>query len=171
LDYFHTKALFSIPSPDLLVSKLPALAVIADAARSTIFDAAFIAVAVLIARRLAKVWWKAVALMLGVCILLPLDIRTPGEFALEYGIALMAGIAVLAFSRYFARDNYLAYALACWAEAMRGGVTEMFGTGLTAMHLQGWIVLAVLVASILWALAPSLTGGAEVAPQKLTAVS
>ena len=38
-------------------------------------------------------------------------VRTPGELALQYGIALLTGAGALLFCYRFARDNYLAYAV------------------------------------------------------------
>jgi membrane protease YdiL (CAAX protease family) len=157
-DRFHAQALFSIGSPDLIVNTAPALVAIANAVRSTIFFGAMVATIGLILGRLSTGWMKIVAGLLAVFILLPLDIRTPGELALQYGIALLTAAGALLFCKIFARSNYLAYALVFWALSFRGPLGELFGTSIPAMHVQGWIIVAVLCGSVVWALLPSMTG-------------
>jgi membrane protease YdiL (CAAX protease family) len=165
LDRFHAQALFSIGSPDLIVNKAPALVAIVDAVRSTIFYAAMLGTIALIAGRLFRGWMKLLAGLLAVFILLPLDIRTPGELALQYGIALLTAGGTLLFCKQFARSNYPAYALVFWALSFRGPLGELFGTSIPAMHLQGWIVVAVLAGSVVWALLPAMSGEAVVKAQ------
>jgi hypothetical protein len=48
---------------------------------------------------------------------LPNDVRTPGEFLLHYVISLTTAAAGIAFCWFFARRNYLAYALVLWLMA------------------------------------------------------
>ena len=165
LDRFHAQALFSIGSPDLIVNTAPALVAFADAVRSTIFYGAMVATIALIVGRLSRGWMKPLMGLLAVFILLPLDIRTPGELALQYGIALLTVVGALLFCKKFARNNYLAYALVLWALSFRGPLGELFGTSIPAMHLQGWIVVAVLGASVVWVLLPVMTGKAAVPAQ------
>ena len=84
------------------------------------------------------------------------DIRTPGEFALQYGMAaIWAGCAVL-FCVCFARKNYLAYALVLWAMALRPAMMALFGNANAALERQGWMVAGVLAVSVVWAVAPAL---------------
>ncbi len=165
MDRFHAQALFSIGSPDLIVSAAPALAAIANAVRSTIFYGSMVGTVALIARRLPKRWMQLGAGLLAVFVLMPTDIRTPGELAFEYGIALVTGAGMLLFCYRFARNNYLAYAVVLWALSLRGPLGELFGTSLAAMHVQGWIIAAVLAGSVVWAVLPGLTGGAAVKAQ------
>ena len=165
MDRFHQVALFSVGSPDLIVSASPALAAITTAVRSTILDAATLGTIALLAVRLSKLWMRVAAGLLAVFILLPTDIRTPGELAFEYGIGLFTAVVALAFCSRFARRNYLAYALVLWALALRGPLGELFGTGLASMHIQGWIVAGALAAVVLWGLAPSVLGRAPVQAQ------
>ena len=165
LDRFHAQALFSIGSPDLMVSAAPALAAIADAVRSTIFYAAMVGTIALIVSKLSRSWMKLLAGLLAVFNLLPLDIRTPGELALQYGIGLLTVVGALLFCQRFARSNYLAYAVVLWALALRGPLGELFGTSIPAMHLQGWILVAALVAGVVWAVLPAMTAKAAVKSQ------
>jgi hypothetical protein len=161
MDHFHTQALFSVGSPDLIVSSAPALVAVANAFRSTIFDGAMLGTIALIAGRLSSGWMKLLAGLLAVFILLPLDIRTAGEFTLEYGIALLTVAGAVLFCVHFARGNYLAYAVVLWALSFRGPLGELFGTSIPAMHLQAWIIVAVLAASVLWAVLPGVTATAK----------
>jgi hypothetical protein len=165
LDHFHAQALFSVGSPDLIVNAAPALVAVANAVRSTIFYAATLGTIALIVDRLSSGWVKLLAGLLAVFILLPLDIRTPGELALHYGIALMTAAGAVLFCKTFARSNYLAYALVFWALSFRGPLGELFGTSIPAMRVQGWIVVAVLAASVIWALLPAMTGSSAVKAQ------
>jgi hypothetical protein len=90
------------------------------------------------------------------------EIRTPGEFALQYAMAaIWAGCAVL-FCVLFARKNYLAYALVFWAMALRPAIAELFGNGNPALERQGWMVAGVLAVSVVWAVAPALRRKASV---------
>ncbi|HLK63585.1 MAG TPA: CPBP family glutamic-type intramembrane protease [Bryobacteraceae bacterium] len=169
LDRFHAQALFSIGSPDLLISAVPSLGAIANAVRSTIFDAAELAVLALIARRLSSGWMKISAFLLMMFVPLPLDIRTPGELVLQYGIAALSGLVAWLFCWKFARENYLAYALVFWAFSLRDPIVELLGIPLPAMHVHGWIVAAVLASTVLWALWPSLTPGKAVQAREIPA--
>jgi len=155
-DRFHAHAVFAISSPDLIVSAGPALAAMADAVRSTILLAAVIGTIVLIMRKLPEEWMKLAAGLLGVCTLLPLNIRTPGELALQYGIAVVAGAGAVAFCLWFARGNYLAYALVLWAFSLRGPLGELFGNSIPRLQAQGWILVAVLAASLVWTVWPAV---------------
>ena len=156
MDRFHAQALFSMGTPNLIVNTAPALAAIAGAVQSTVVSAAFLGLVVLILRRLPRSWmvWPAGAIALFVQ--LPLDIRTPGEFALQYGLALATAAASVAFCIWFGRTNYLAYALVFWALALRGPLAELFGTPIASLQVQGWIVAAALAATVIWAVAPAL---------------
>jgi hypothetical protein len=71
----------------------------------------------------------------------------------------------------FARGNYLAYALVFWALSLRGPLAELFGTSLPAMQVQGWIIVAVLTAGVVWAVLPAMTGKAVVQAQGHSATS
>ena len=160
-DRFHALALFSIDSPDLIVTTAPALVALANAVRSTIMYAALLGAIALILRRLTKEWMKLAAGLVAVFALLPLGMRTPGELALQYGIALMTMASAVLFCARFARRNYLAYALVLWVLSLRGPLGELFGNPIPALHAQGWIVVAVLATSVVWALYPATTRKSE----------
>ena len=156
MDHHHASALFAIGSPDLIVSRAPALAAVAEAARSVLMNAATLALIAIIIKKLPKRWMLAPLALAALTVNLAGDIRTPGEFALQYAMAaIWAGCAVL-FCLLFARKNYLAYALVLWAMALRPAMTELFGNANPALERQGWMVASVLAVSVVWAVAPAL---------------
>jgi hypothetical protein len=156
LDRFHAQALFAIGSPDLIVSRAPALAAVAEAVRSLLMSAATLALIAIVIKKLPKRWMVALLALAALTVNLSGEIRTPGEFALEYGMAaIWAGCAVL-FCLLFARKNYLAYALVLWAMALRPAMMELFGNGNAALERQGWMVAGVLAVTVVWAVAPAL---------------
>jgi membrane protease YdiL (CAAX protease family) len=156
LSHHHAQALFAIVSPDLIVSRAPALAAVAGAARSVLMNAAILAFIAILIKRLPKWWMLALLALAALSVNLSGDIRTLGEFALQYAMAaIWAGCAAL-FCLLFARKNYLAYALVLWAMGLRPAMMELFGNGNPALDRQGWIVAGVLAVSVVWALAPAL---------------
>jgi hypothetical protein len=162
LDRFHAQALFAIGSPDLIVSRAPALAAVAEAVRSVLMNAATLALIAIVVKKLPKWWMVALLALAALTVNLSGDIRTPGEFALQYAMAaIWAGCAVL-FCLCFARKNYLAYALVLWAMALHPAMTELFGNGNPALERQGWMVAGVLAVSVVWAVAPALRRKASV---------
>jgi membrane protease YdiL (CAAX protease family) len=156
MDHFHAQALFAIGSPDLIVSRAPALAAVAGAARLLLMNAATLAFIAILIKKLPQ--WRMLALLALAALTVNLsgDIRAPGEFALHYAMAVIwAGCAVL-FCRLFARRNYLAYALVLWIMALRPAMMQLFGNANPALERQGWMVAGVMAVSVVWALAPAL---------------
>jgi hypothetical protein len=156
IDHHHAQALLSIGSPDLIVSRAPALAAVAGAVRSLLMNAATLALIAIVIKKLPKRWMLVPLALAALTVNLSGEIRTPGEFALQYAMAaIWAGCAVL-FCLSFARKNYLAYALVLWAMALRPAIAELFGNGNPALERQGWMVAGVLAVSVVWAVAPAL---------------
>ncbi|MGA2267645.1 MAG: type II CAAX endopeptidase family protein [Bryobacteraceae bacterium] len=155
-DRFHAQALFAIGSPDLIVSHAPALAAVAEAARSLLMNAAILAFIAIVVRKLPKWWMLAPLALAALSVNLSGDIRTPGEFALQYGMALIWGGCAVLFCLCFARKNYLAYALVLWMLALRPAMMQLFGNANPALQMQGWMVAGVLALSVAWAVAPAL---------------
>jgi membrane protease YdiL (CAAX protease family) len=151
---FHANALLSFGAPTLIVSAVPALAAVSGAIRGVVLAAAVLGTLALIVRWLPRRWMLAPMGLLLAFALLPTDVRTPGEFALGYAVALLtiAGAAVVCF--WFARDNYLAYAVILWVVALRGPLGELYGNT-RPLHLG--IVTAILLGGVLWALVPMLS--------------
>ena len=164
MDRFHAQALFSISSPDMIASAAPAAAALAGAVRSTLLRAAIAGVLVLLWGHLPRRWMRAAAVLAAPFVILPSGIHTPGEFALAYGVALIPVVGAVIFCRYFARENYLAYLLALWTLGLQPAMAVLFGNANPSLHTQGWIVAAVLAATLVWAVAPAFARKATVAP-------
>jgi hypothetical protein len=156
-DRFHQYALFSIGSPDVIASALPALAVVAGALRSLLTMGALAGVLVLLFQQTTKTWIRIVGTLIAICAILPGDIRTPGEFAAHYAVGLAIAACCFAFFHSFGRRNYLAYALVLWLLALYEPMMQLLGNGNAALEMQGWIVAAIMAGSVLWAVAPALT--------------
>jgi hypothetical protein len=156
MDHHHAQALFSIGRPDLIVSRAPALAAVAQAVQPWLMNAATLALIAIVIKKLPKRWMLVPLALAALTVNLSGEIRTPGEFALQYAMAaIWAGCAVL-FCLSFARKNYLAYALVLWAMALRPAIAELFGNGNPALERQAWMVAGVLAVSVVWAVAPAL---------------
>jgi membrane protease YdiL (CAAX protease family) len=161
---FHAQALFNLGSPDIIASASPAVAALADAWRSVLTRGAALGLAVLLVHQAPKRWMAVAIGLSAVFAGLPGEIRTAGEFLLYYGAAAAAlGCAVL-WSWWIARRNYLAYALMLWVLALRAPMMQLFGNGNRALQIQGWALAAVLVLSVVWAVAPALGRGARSLP-------
>jgi membrane protease YdiL (CAAX protease family) len=148
---FHAQALLSPDAPTLIASLAPSIAAAANSLRGILLSAAVIATVVLVFRGLRRSWMRAALPILLAGALLSSDVRTPGEFALQYGMSLMTVAAAFVFCRYFARDNYLGYAVALWIFSLREPLAELYGS---PRQPHFWILLAILAAGLLWALIP-----------------
>src|ERR1019366_787154 len=161
LDRFHAQAVLSIASPDIIASAAPALAAVANAVRGLLTDGALLGLAALLAWQLpgpAKQWraMRYGAALLALCATLPSEVRTPGEFLLHYGISLAMAGAGIAFCWFFARRNYLAYALVIWLMALRTPMMQLFGSGNRALEMQAWTIGAIMAATLVWVVAPAV---------------
>jgi hypothetical protein len=153
---FHQYALFSIGSPDIIASAQPSLSVLAGAVRSLLTMAALAGLVVLLFQQTQKTWMRIAGTLVAICAILPGDIRTPGEFALQYVIALAIAACAFAFFHFFGRRNYLAYTLVLWLLALYEPMMHLLGNGNAYLEMHGWIVAAIMAASILWAVVPAL---------------
>jgi hypothetical protein len=152
---FPAQALFSIGSPDLIVSSAPALAALADAVRSTLMTAAGLAVIVMGIRKTPKRWMLVPLAFVALFAMLSPDTHTPAEFALQYGLAFVGAGAYALFCLWFARNNYLAYALALWVMALRTPLAQLFSTTNPALQVQAWIIAAAMALTLVWAAYPA----------------
>ena len=156
LQQFHAQAVFSIFSPDIIASAAPALAAVSNAVRALLTDAALLGLLTLLAWQLTKPWMRYAAALLALCATVPSEVRTPGEFLLQYTISLVMAAAGVAFCWFFARRNYLAYALVIWLVALRTPMMQLLGTGNPALQMQGYLIGAIMAATLIWAFAPAL---------------
>jgi hypothetical protein len=152
-DRFPALALYSVASPDAIATTAPAVSAIAAALMGCVL---FAAAAVTIASILRR--WKprvtvAVALLAAVS-LVPGDVRTAPEFGLHYGFALLTMAFLALWCWRFARNNYLAYALAFWAVGVLNHASGLLGTAIPAMQAQGWAAVAIGVIGAIWIVAP-----------------
>jgi membrane protease YdiL (CAAX protease family) len=155
-DRFHAVAMLSAGSRDLIGNPAPAVAAVAGAVGAVFGRAAILAVLALAAQKLTRRWMLAPLVLLAVAAMVSDDVRTPGEFALEYLVALLGVACALAFCVWFARNNYLAYALVLAGVALRPAITELFGAGSAGLQMQAWVLVAVMVAGVGWAVGPGL---------------
>jgi hypothetical protein len=166
LDRFHAQAVLSMASPDIIASAAPALAALANAVRGLLTDGALLGLAALLAWQLTRPAKQMRAMrygaaLLALCATLPSEVRTPGEFLLHYGISLAMAGAGIAFCWFFARRNYLAYALVIWLMALRTPMMQLFGSGNRALEMQGWLIGAIMAATLVWVVAPAVLGRAN----------
>jgi len=153
-NHFHDYAILSIGSPDVIASAAPAIAAVTGAVRGMVSDAALLGLIALMASQIEKPWQRVAAVLVALCASIPNQVRTPGEFLLHYGIALVLAAAGIAFCRYFARRNYLAFALLLWLMALRTPMVQLADTGNAALMAQAWLVGGVMAAGVIWAIAP-----------------
>jgi membrane protease YdiL (CAAX protease family) len=153
---FHAQAVLDIGAPDIIVSLAPAVAAVAGAVRSLLSDGAALALIGLVIYQVRKPWILVVAGLLAVAVMMPGDVRTPGEVALYYPLALLSAAGGLGLCWFFARRNYLAYALLVWMLALRGPMMELFGNGNSALNMWGWVIAAVMALTAVWAAAPAV---------------
>jgi len=149
---FHAQALFSFGSPDSIVSASPVLAALAESFRGVLFSCAGAAALALLVRKL-KLWTVPLALV-AVAAMVTDEVRTAPEFALHYGIALFTVSLAALWCWRFARNNYLAYALAFWVMELQGNISNLLGTAIPAMQMQGWILVAAAAAGAIWVVLP-----------------
>jgi membrane protease YdiL (CAAX protease family) len=152
-DRFPALALYSVNSPDAIATNAPAVSAIAGALMGCVL---FAAAAVTIAFILRK--WKPhvtvpIALIAAVS-LVPGDVRTAPEFALHYGFALLTVAFLALWCWRFARNNYLAYALAFWALGILDHASGLLGTSIPAVQVQGWAAIAIGAIGAIWVVAP-----------------
>jgi hypothetical protein len=137
------------------------VAALANAVRGLLTDAALLGLLALLAWQLTKPAkhmrvLRYGAALLALCATLPSEVRTPGEFLVFYTVALVMAGAGIAFCWFFARRNYLAYALVIWLMALRTPLMQLLGSGNRTLEIQGWMVAAIMAATLVWAVAPAL---------------
>jgi len=158
-DHFHAQAVFHIASPDLIVSASPALTALANAVRGLLVDAALLGLVALLAWQFAAPGKRTrrfaiAAALLALCATLPSEVRTPGEFCLHYALSLATAAAGVAFCYFFARRNYMAYAVVLWVMALHTPMSQLFATGNPSLTAQAWLLAGIMAASVVWAFGP-----------------
>jgi len=152
---FARQALDSIDVSNIVAGAAPAVAAAAGAVRTVLLSAAVLTLLALVVRRVSYPWVLLLLGLVALTVSLPSSVRTPGELALSYGVALLWGGGALLFCLVFGRANYLAYALAFWILALRPGAAELLAAGNSRLQAHGLAVIALMLAGIVWALWPS----------------
>jgi membrane protease YdiL (CAAX protease family) len=156
LNRFHAYAIFGGGTPDQIATAAPALSALASAASAALLLCAGFALAALVFARIRRPVLGVLAVVAIAWAMVPGGARTVPELALGFVAALLPLSAAFLFVYVFARRNLLAYGLAAWAFALRGPAADLFAQPNPALQFQGWIVAAVLVATLAWAAYGSL---------------
>lgn len=157
IDRFHTQALLSADERTVFATISPATSGIASACQEALFWLALLAVVAYVVRYLER--WPGAAVLAGLAAaagLLPGAVHTAGEFSLYYGTRLIYLAAAVLFVKYLVRRNYLAYLLIAWTLALLDKGGDLLSQPATPLRMQGGILIALLVATLAWALAPVL---------------
>ena len=154
--WFDAQAIFSIGSPDLIASSAPELSALAGAVRALLVNSAALALAAVLVEKLRKPWLVVPLVLLAAAGFVAGDVRSLGEFGLQYLLALGGLACLIAFCLWFARRNYLAYLLVFLLAALRLPVTQLFGTGNRGLEMQGVLVVLAVIGAGAWAVRPSL---------------
>ena len=157
IDRFHSCALLSAGASTAVATASPAVSGFAGAAQATLFWLALLVLVVHAVRLLRR--WPGVpilAALVAAAALVPSTAHTAGEFFLYFGIGLVYLAAGVLFAACFARGNYLVYLLAAWTLALGEKAAALFGQPDLALKIQGVALVALLLASLLWAAAPAL---------------
>ena len=59
---------------------------------------------------------------------------------------------------FFARDNWLAYALAALAFFLQSDAAKLFAEPNSALRIQAWLLIAILGMVLAWVVLPTLLG-------------
>jgi hypothetical protein len=152
--HFHAQALIDVNAPDTLASVAPSLSALSDAPASTIALGALSGLIVMLILQAHRRAILVPGALIAVSALVDSRAHNLGEFALEYGLGLSLAAAAIIFCWYFARRNYLAYALVFWLVSLAGPFAELRDT---SRSLHAWIIVVVIVLSLLWSIAPALS--------------
>ena len=155
-DRFHSVALVEVAYPSLIGLPAPAFAGLAHVVQAIFTRAAVLAIGALAVQKLRRRWMLVPLALLAACMMVSEEVRTPAEFALEYLPAVVGVGLTMAFCLWFARANYLAYALVVGMAAVHAVVVELLHSGNAGLEMQGGIVLAVVLVCLVWAVGPGL---------------
>jgi len=155
IDRFHPQALLSADARTVFATISPAASGIASACQEALFWLALLAVVAYLVRYLER--WPGAAALAGLAAvagLVPATVHTAGEFLLYYCIRLIYLAAAVLVVKYMVRRNYLAYLLIAWTLALLDKGGDLLAQPAAPLRLQGGILIALLVATLAWALAP-----------------
>jgi membrane protease YdiL (CAAX protease family) len=159
VDDFHAQALLSADARTAFATISPSVSGIASACQEALFWLVLLAIAAHLVGYLRR--WPGAAVLTGFVAaagLVPGTVHTVGEFFLYYAIRLMYLAFAVAFVKYVARGNYLAYLLSAWTLALLDKGVDLFSQPAADLRLQGGILIAVLLATVAWAVGPAVGG-------------
>jgi hypothetical protein len=156
IDHFHAQALLSADARTAFATISPAVSGVASACQEALFWLALLAIAAHLVGYLRR--WPGAAVLAGFVAaagLVPGTVHTGGEFFLYYAIRLMYLAFAVAFVKYVARRNYLAYLLSAWTLALLDNGVDLFSQPAADLRLHGGILIALLLVTVAWAVAPA----------------
>ena len=159
IDRFHPQALLSADARTVFATISPAASGIASACQEALFWLALLAVVAYLVRYLER--WPGAAALAGLAAvagLVPATVHTGGEFLLYYAIRLIYLAAAVLVVKYMVRRNYLAYLLIAWTLALLDKGGDLLAQPAAPLRLQGGVLIALLAATLAWALAPVFRG-------------
>ncbi len=157
IDRFHPHSLLSAAPHNIFGTAAPILSAIVGASQQALFWLAVLALLAELVRYLRRWPWAAVlAVLVAAAAFVPSPAHTAGEFLLYYCITLIEIGAAVVFVRFFAGRNYLAYLLTAWTLALVDRGADLLAQPAAALRQQGWVLMIVLLATLLWAAAPAL---------------
>ena len=157
IDRFHPQALLSVSAQMSYGTAAAALPGLAGASQSALFWLALLALIVYAVGSLGR--WPGAAMLAGLlaaAAFVPSGVHNGGELSLYFVITLVWLAAGVMFVKYFARANYLAYLLTVWTLALLERAADLLAQPAAALRLQGALLIALLLATLLWAVAPAL---------------
>jgi membrane protease YdiL (CAAX protease family) len=157
IDRYHPQALLSVNAQMSYGTAAAALPNLAGACQSALFWLALVALIAHAVRSLQR-WRGAVILaaLAAAAAFVPSGVHNGSELSLYY-ISMLGWLAAAAlFVKYFARGNYLAYLLTAWTLALLEKAADLLAQPADALRLQGALLIALLLATLLWAVAPAL---------------
>jgi membrane protease YdiL (CAAX protease family) len=149
IDHFHAQAILSPSAPTLIATSAPWLGAASGALDTMLVTAGALVTLVLILR--SRTWLAWLVLILLPIVAFPDNVRTPGEWTLQYVLHVLGLLAVIVFCRWFARRNYLAYAVALWLMALSGELAKLYGN---TAPVHFWVLVAIVLGGLDWALLP-----------------
>jgi hypothetical protein len=158
IDRFHAEALLTASARTAFATLSPALSGIASACQETLFCLALLVLITYVVQWLER--WRGSAILAGLAAaaaVVPGTVHTAGEFFAYYAIRLLYLAAAVLFVKYVVRGNYLAYLLIAWTLSLVGKGADLLSQGALPLLLQGGILIALLLATLVWAWLPTFT--------------
>jgi membrane protease YdiL (CAAX protease family) len=152
---FHSAAIYGVSAPEFLGGAAPALAALASAAVRSVELLAIAGLAAY-AWKAVRGWRRHALALAALAAIVPMQVQSAGEFALGYAILLVAAALAWAFAAWFARGNYLAYALAVLGLSLGAPALELISQPSAYFKHQGLLLAGVFLAGLVWTAYPAV---------------